>query len=226
MCEGRALAGLERQPRLCAVERLDLTFLVDRQHDRVARRRHVKPDHVVELGGEARIGRALEGANAVGLETVRAPDPLHRGQRQATHGRHGATGPVRGFTGRLARERALQHGLHLVLRCRGLAGRSRLVAQQAIQALLGEALLPAPDRRTTDADLSGHRQHGQAFVRQQHDPCTENMGERSTAVVDDPAQRVAGLRGQHKGDSLGHAAQTRTIHTRRESPEWVGALVL
>ncbi len=93
---------------------------------------------------------------------------------------------MRGFTGRLARERALQHGLHLVLRCRGLAGRSRLVAQQTVQTLFGEALLPAPNRWTTDAGLTGHRQHGQAFVRQQHDPCTQNMGERTSPVVDDP----------------------------------------
>ena len=39
-----------------------------------------------------------------------------------------------------------------------------------------------------DTSLMGHLQHGQALVRQQHDPGTQDVGERPPAVVDDPAQ--------------------------------------
>ena len=79
---GPGLAGLERQTRLGAVERLDLAFLVDREHDRMARRRQVEPDNVRELGDEVGIAAALEGADAVRLQPVRRPDPLHGPQRQ------------------------------------------------------------------------------------------------------------------------------------------------
>ena len=37
-------AGFQRQPPLGAVERLDLRFLVDREHHRVGRRMHVEAD--------------------------------------------------------------------------------------------------------------------------------------------------------------------------------------
>ena len=46
---------LHRQPRLGAVERLDLALLVDRQHDRMGRRIDIEADDVRELGGEPRV---------------------------------------------------------------------------------------------------------------------------------------------------------------------------
>ena len=49
------LARLHRQARLRPVERLDLAFLVDREHDGVRRRVDIEPDDVVELGGEVGI---------------------------------------------------------------------------------------------------------------------------------------------------------------------------
>jgi hypothetical protein len=72
------LAGLDRQTRLRPVQRLDLAFLVNRQHHRMARRGHVQPDNVLELGHEFRIARVLEAADAMRLKLVRGPDPLHR----------------------------------------------------------------------------------------------------------------------------------------------------
>ncbi len=101
---------------------------------------------------------------------------------------------MRGFARRLARERALQHGLHLVLRGRRRAGRPRLVAQQAVQPLLGEALLPAPHHGAAHASLPGHLQHGQALVRQQHDAGTQHVLDGLTAVFDDRLRRLAHLR--------------------------------
>jgi len=38
----------------------------------------IEPDDVAELGGNGRIARALEGAQAMRLQVVRPPDALHR----------------------------------------------------------------------------------------------------------------------------------------------------
>ena len=75
--EGGALARLERQSGLRAIECLNLALLVDGQHHGMARRRHIEPHHVIEFGGKARVGRALEGPYTMGLQAVSVPDPLH-----------------------------------------------------------------------------------------------------------------------------------------------------
>ena len=77
---GHGPALLHRQPRLGAVERLDLGFLVHGEHDRVRRRVQVEPDHVAQLGDERRVLGELEGAHPMRGEPVRLPDPLHRAQ--------------------------------------------------------------------------------------------------------------------------------------------------
>ena len=48
-------AGLHRQPRLGAVERLDLALLIDREHDGMAGRIDVETDDVRDLGDELRV---------------------------------------------------------------------------------------------------------------------------------------------------------------------------
>ena len=63
---------------LGAVERLDLALLVNRQHRGVGRRVDTEPDDIRQLGGEARIARALEGAQPVGLQFVRPLTPIFR----------------------------------------------------------------------------------------------------------------------------------------------------
>jgi hypothetical protein len=83
MRHGPALAGLERQTRLGAIERLDLGFLVDRQHHGMGRRMHIEADNVLDLFSEGGVGGALEGAYAVRLQAMLFPDALDRAQRQA-----------------------------------------------------------------------------------------------------------------------------------------------
>ena len=69
--------GFDRQSGLGAVERLDLALLVNRQHHGVGRRVDIEPDDISQLGGEAWIARAFEGAQPVRLQFVRPPDALH-----------------------------------------------------------------------------------------------------------------------------------------------------
>ena len=109
----------------------------------------VEADDVLELGGELGVGRALEGADAVRLEVMGRPDPLHRTQGDARVSGHRPAGPVGRLAGRLGtgeRHDPL-HGLIAQGRFAGLAGG---IAQQAVDAGLGEPPLPAPDRRPAD----------------------------------------------------------------------------
>jgi hypothetical protein len=77
MRHGLAAPGLDRQPGLGAVERLNLAFFIDRQHHRMGRRIDIEPNNISELVGKAGVARALEGAQPVRLEFVRPPDALH-----------------------------------------------------------------------------------------------------------------------------------------------------
>ena len=74
---GLAASRLDRQSGLSAVERLDLALFINRQHHRMGRRIDIEPDNVRQLGGKARIARALEGAQPMRLQFVRPPDALH-----------------------------------------------------------------------------------------------------------------------------------------------------
>ena len=77
MRHGLAAPRLDRQSGLGAVERLDLALLVNRQHHGVGRRVNPRvrpmvgpragsePDDISQLGGEAWIARAFEGAQPV-----------------------------------------------------------------------------------------------------------------------------------------------------------------
>src|ERR1700674_4666442 len=78
MGQGAGAALLHRQPRLSAVERLDLRLLVDREHDRVRRGVDVEADYRTQLGDELRIPGQLETAHPVRVQPMRLPDPLHR----------------------------------------------------------------------------------------------------------------------------------------------------
>ena len=134
---------LHRQAGLGAVERLDLALLVDRQHDGVRRRIDVEADDVAQLVDELRIVGELELPPAVRLQPVRLPDAPHRAGADAGRLRHHVGGPVRRLAGRV-RQRQRHHALgHLGPERRDARG-PRLVAQQPVEAFLGEALLPAP----------------------------------------------------------------------------------
>ena len=133
---GAAFAGLEREPRLGAVEGLDLALFVHREHHVVGWRVHVQADNVAQLVGEVGIGGALEGSDTVRLELVGGPDALHRTQADANRLGHHPPAPVGGLARRLpARQR--HHPPHRLGRQRRLAGRPGLVAQQPRHALLG-----------------------------------------------------------------------------------------
>jgi hypothetical protein len=73
----------------------------------------------------------------------------------------------------------------------GLAGRARLVAQQALHACLAVTPLPAPHRRPAESGALRHLGHRQALSRQQNDPRPLDMLIRTVAVADDRGQSRA-----------------------------------
>jgi hypothetical protein len=82
------------QDRLRALQRLDLRFLVEREHYRVVRRIHVEPDNVSHLGDELRVFLDLEGASDMRFEGKRPPHPADRRVAHADVRRHAARTPV------------------------------------------------------------------------------------------------------------------------------------
>ena len=66
--EGCAFPPLQWKTRLGPVKCLDLAFLVDGDHCRVAGRVHVETDDIIKLGGEVGIVGSLEGPDSVRLE--------------------------------------------------------------------------------------------------------------------------------------------------------------
>jgi hypothetical protein len=73
----------------------------------MGRRIDIKPDDVAYLGRERRVFGELEGADAVRLKPVRAPDALDLGETDAPSLRHRPAGPLGGFAGGSASVRAI-----------------------------------------------------------------------------------------------------------------------
>jgi len=61
---------------LGAIKRLDLSFLIDGDDDRMIWRRHVKPNGILYFLDEFGIGGALESLDAMGLKAMSFPQAL------------------------------------------------------------------------------------------------------------------------------------------------------
>src|SRR5215472_12117791 len=154
MGHGPAAPLLEGQSRLGPVEGLDLTLLIDAEHDRVFGRIQIEPDHVGQLFDEARIVGEFEAGDPVRLQLMCSPDPVH-GVWADTHGLgHGSAAPM-GGPRRLAVEGGLDYGLDLLRRDGRLASAALLDLGQGLGPIAGEALSPEQDGGTTDAQGFG-----------------------------------------------------------------------
>ena len=117
------LAGAHRQHGLRAIQRLNLRFLIDTEHDGMRRRMHVQADDVPHLVDEQRIGRQLERLGAMRLQAKRAPDLLNRRAPQPARFRHAAAAPVRLAARRVSSVRTITCSICSSLICRGVPGR-------------------------------------------------------------------------------------------------------
>ena len=151
-----------------AIQRLNLAFLVDAQHERPIRWVHVEPNHIRHFLFELWVVRDLERAHQVRLEPGFGPDALHARVADSHRSRHRPNAPVRlvrrRLCGRLRQHFALHRGRQWLL-----AGRPCLVMQQPIDTFLQIALLPAPDTRLGFASQLHDRVGAKPVSCRQHD---------------------------------------------------------
>ena len=91
MGHGAAAPLLQRQARLSTVQRLDLAFLIDRQHDGMLRWIDVEADDVADLGGEVWVVGKLELPDLMRPEAVASPNAVHRTDADRAGSGHGGS---------------------------------------------------------------------------------------------------------------------------------------
>src|SRR5436190_20246777 len=69
-------------------------LFVDREDDGMGGRVDIEPDNIAQLVDELRVGGELELPDSVRLQTMRAPDPLHRACADADSFRHHRGSPM------------------------------------------------------------------------------------------------------------------------------------
>ena len=92
-------AGSHWEYWLRPVERLDLGFLIDAQHNGAFRRRHIQTDNIAHFLDKERVCRELKRFDAMRLEPKRFPDAMHRRRRQARFRGHLTYAPMRRVRG-------------------------------------------------------------------------------------------------------------------------------
>jgi hypothetical protein len=207
MRHGSTAPLLHGQPGLGTVEGLDLALLVERQDDGVRGRLDIKADDISELSSELGIGGELELPYPVRLQSMRAPDALHRGDADGARLGHHGGGPVGRLGGRIGeRERHDARG-HIGTQRRNARG-PRLVTQKTVEALRHKAFLPAPD---ADLRLGGpaHDCVGPDALRAQEDDLgTPDMLVRGVAIPNNRLQTAAILGREGDGDSCAHTTDS------------------
>lgn len=148
---GAVVAIPEWPVRLGAIERLDLSLLINREHQSLLGPIEIEPDNILHFLGKPLIVRQIDGLHQVWLQFVRFPDALHAGVVKAAGRGHFAAAPVCPG-GRLLVQRLVHHLLDRRSRQRRLAS------------------LPAADLHFAFASGTSDRYRGDAFSRQQHYP--------------------------------------------------------
>jgi hypothetical protein len=169
----------------------------------VGRRVHIEADDILDLLREFWVVRTLEGSDAMRLETMPLPNPLHGPQRNAHGLGHGTTGPM-GRGARWLGACQLQNSGDDLGRERRAAGLARLVPQQAVDAFFAEALLPAPNRRPTDAGPARDFQNRKPLGRMQHDLGALDVLEGAGAIGRDRFEALSLFAVEDDADGLGH----------------------
>lgn len=210
VCHGGDAPLLEGQAWLGAVERLDLAFLVDREHDGMLGRIDVKPHHVMQLLNEVGVVRELELPDTVRLQAVRSPDTLNRAGADAGLLRHHGGSPVRGLSWRIGL-RECHHARCNVRSERRNARGACLVAQQTLEALLHEAFLPAPDAGLGLAGLVHDLIGAEPVCAQRDDLSPPHLLLRHVAIPHERLQTEAVGRSNDDGNTSSHAPDSHAI---------------
>ncbi len=186
---GAGPALLDRQPRLGPVQRLDLGFFVDREHEAVRRRIEIEADHVAQLGANAGSVDSLKRRTRCGWRPCAAQIRCTERSDDAAGRRHRPPGPMGRLAGRIAkrqRDHLIDHR-RWQGRQSGLAGP---VAHQAGHAFAHESLLPAPDAGLGHLGPAHDLRRAAARRARQDDPRPPDVLLRAVPIRHDPLQPV------------------------------------
>ena len=200
------LAGLHRQQRLRAVERLDLRLLIDAEHRRMRRRIQIQADDIADFLDEQRIGRQLERLAPMRLQPERVPNAADGHVTQPDGLRHVARTPVR-RPARRGFQRANHHLLDLLVGDRPLGAGPRLIVQP-VQSLADEATAPFADRARRHMQASRHDLAVDALGARQDDARASRHVRRRSRAMGQRVQSLPFLRRQNQrnlGASRSHA---------------------
>ena len=166
---GAEAALLHGQSWLRAVQRLDLTLLVEGKHHGPFGRPEVEANDVAQLGDECGIRGQFELLDAMRLQPMRAPDPGDRRMMVARHLGHQSGAPVRGLLRGLGAQSALDD--RLLVRKRDLLRppRTRAIHFEPAHTVRVVAIQPARDGRARDPQLRTDRIPRRSSSGGQHD---------------------------------------------------------
>lgn len=200
-----AAASLQRQARLCAIESLNLAFLVDGEHQGPIRGIEIEADHVVELLDELFVATDLERPNKMGLEAMLLPDAAHCGFADPVHVGHGPSAPM-GRGGRLRVQSRLNNGADLLCRNARDAARAWSIVLEARDPQGQKPLAPQLHGRPRDTQLPRDVLTQHAVSRHGDDPGALHHAQGHASCVSPRGQRRALFQGQDNGRSKVHDA--------------------
>jgi len=201
-------AAFHRQPRLRALQRLNLAFLVHAEDQRLLRRIDIQPDDVREFLDKAGVGRELEGPEPVRLQSVRPPDPVNRGGTQPVRGRHRAQTPVGRARGRPVQCR-VDDLLLLGRRDLTLASPSRRIFHERRRATGRNASAPQTNRVLAGVERRGDVLARHAVSGEQYNAASKHQALWRHARAHPPLKRRALLAGERQ--------RWRSVHARHGS---------
>ena len=143
------------------------------------------------------------------LQTSLGPDALYTTMRDPGLSCHRARAPMR----RVCRHLASSFGQHLLLDIPAERRDTRwpcLVAQQAIDANLDIAFLPAPDARLRFSRAPHDLIGAAAISRRQHDPRPPDSFARAVAIFDNGFERQAVRLAHEKANVISSHAERMT----------------
>jgi len=176
-----AASLLHRQPGLCAVQSLDLAFLIDAKNQGFIGRIQIKADDIREFLHEILVSAELEGFDQVGFEIMSFPYSANRRFAQPLSFGHGTSAPM-GRIGRGRMKRGLDDRADFFLGNPRNASGARGIFLQTWQAKGKKALSPQLDCGTGDAKLRGNLLTQDAIACHTNDLGPLNKPERQTST--------------------------------------------
>ena len=188
-------APLQGKTGLGAIEGLDLTFLVDAQHERPVRGIEIQADNIVELLNELLVPTDFEGLDEMGLETVSIPDASNRRFAKTLGLGHAPRAPVGGGMG-CGVQRGRNDCLDFAFRDGWDTTRTRGVLFQSRQSEGQKTFPPELHGRPGDFQILRDVQAGHSVRRHLDDPGPLDQAQREAPSACPCAQGGSLLNGQ------------------------------